>query len=42
MFNWVGAQLDAILATYVLDVVKALMVAITPVALTAMTLWVGL
>ena len=42
MFNWVGTQLDAILGTYVLDVVKALMAAITPVALTAMTLWVGL
>ena len=42
MFNWVGAQLDAILSTYVLDVVVALMAAIAPVALTAMTLWVGL
>ncbi len=42
MFNWVGAQLDAVLSTYVLDVVVALMAAIAPVALTAMTLWVGL
>jgi type IV secretion system protein VirB6 len=42
MFNWVGTQFDAILGTYVLDVVKALMAAITPIALTAMTLWVGL
>jgi type IV secretion system protein VirB6 len=42
MFNWVGTQFDAILATYVIDVVKVLMAAITPVALTAMTLWVSL
>jgi type IV secretion system protein VirB6 len=42
MFNWVGTQFDAILATYVLDVVKALMAAMTPVALTATTLWVAL
>jgi type IV secretion system protein VirB6 len=42
MFNWVGTQFDAILATYVLDVVKVLMAAFTPIALTAMTLWVTL
>lgn len=42
MFNWVGMQFDAILGTYVLGVVTALMTAITPIALTAMTLWVAL
>ncbi len=42
MFAWVGAQLDAILDTYVLGVVSALMTAITPLALTAMTTWVTL
>ncbi len=42
MFNWVGGQLDGILASYVLDVVTKLMLGITPIALTAMTLWVGL
>jgi type IV secretion system protein VirB6 len=36
------SQFDAILSTYVLGVVKALMVAIAPIALTAMTLWVAL
>lgn len=40
MFTWLGAKLAAILATYVLGVVSALMTAIAPVALTAMTLWV--
>ncbi len=42
MFTWVGAQFDAVLANYLLGVVAALMAGITPVALTAMTLWVGL
>jgi len=42
MFNWVGAQLDGILSTYVLGVVSALMTGIAPIALTAMTLWVAL
>lgn len=42
MFAWVGAQLDAILDTYVLGVVSASTAAITPLALTAMTTWVTL
>jgi type IV secretion system protein VirB6 len=42
VFTWMGNQLDAILSTYVLSVVSALMSAITPIALTAMTLWVSL
>jgi type IV secretion system protein VirB6 len=40
MFTWVGSQFNAILSTYVLGVVTALMSALAPVALTAMTLWV--
>lgn len=40
MFTWLGSKLTAILSTYVLGVVSALMAAITPIALTAMTLWV--
>lgn len=42
MFTWMGSQFDSVLSTYVLSVVTTLMAAITPVALTAMTLWVGL
>ncbi|MFT7773067.1 type IV secretion system protein [Roseateles sp.] len=42
MFSWVGSQLDGVLTTYVIGVVSALMVAIAPVALTAMTLWIAL
>lgn len=42
MFAWVGAKFDAILSTYVLGVVSALMTAITPVALSALTIWVAL
>ena len=42
MFTWVGNQFDAILGNYVLGVVGALMAAIAPVALSAMTLWVAL
>ena len=40
MFTWVGSKFDAILGTYVLGVVSSLMSAITPIALSAMTLWV--
>ena len=40
MFTWLGSNLTSILSTYVLGVVSALMAAITPIALTAMTLWV--
>ncbi|WP_397535486.1 type IV secretion system protein [Roseateles sp.] len=42
MFAWVGSQFDAVLSTYVLGVVSALMAGITPIALTAMTMWVTL
>lgn len=42
MFAWVGAKFDVVLSNYVLGVVTSLMAAITPVVLTAMTLWVGL
>src|SRR5690348_4108506 len=35
-----GGKLAAVLSTYVLGVVTALMSAITPVALSALTLWV--
>ncbi len=42
MFTWVGNQFDTILGTYVLGVVSSLMIAITPVALTSMTIWVAL
>lgn len=42
MFAWVGSQFDAVLNTYVVTVVAALMTAITPVALSAMTIWVAL
>ena len=42
MFAWVGSQFDAILSNYVLGVVSTLMAAITPIALTAMTIWVAL
>jgi type IV secretion system protein VirB6 len=41
MFGWVGSQLDAVLGTYLLGVVSALMAGIAPIALTAMTLWVA-
>lgn len=40
MFAWVGSQLDSVLSTYVVNVVSTLMAAITPVALSTMTLWV--
>jgi len=42
MFNWVGSQFDTVLSTYVLSVVSALIAAITPIALSAMTIWVAL
>lgn len=42
MFTWVGSQFDAVLNTYVLGVVTALMAGIAPIALTAMTIWVSL
>lgn len=42
MFSWVGQQFENILSTYVLGVVSALITAITPLALTAMTIWVTL
>lgn len=42
MFAWVGSKFDAILNAYVLGVVSALMTALAPIALTAMTLWVAL
>jgi len=42
MFTWVGMQFSNILNTYVLGVVSTLMSAITPIALTAMTLWIAL
>jgi len=40
MFTWLGNQFTSILSTYVLGVVSSLMSAITPIALSAMTLWV--
>lgn len=42
MFAWVGSQFDSVLNTYVVGVVAALMTAITPIALSAMTIWVAL
>lgn len=42
MFNWVGLKFDSVLSNYVLSVVSNLVVALTPIALSAMTLWVAL
>lgn len=42
MFAWVGSKLDFILNGYVLGVVSGLTAALTPVALTVMTLWICL
>ncbi len=42
MFAWVGTQFDSVLGTYVLGVVSALISGIAPIALTGMTLWVGM
>ncbi len=41
MFTWLGSQFASILSTYVLGVVSSLMAAMTPIALSAMTLWVA-
>jgi len=41
MFGWVGSQIDAVLGTYLLGVVSAVMAGIAPIALTSMTLWVA-
>jgi type IV secretion system protein VirB6 len=40
MFTWLGTKLAAVLDAYVVGVVSALMTAIAPLALTAMTIWV--
>jgi type IV secretion system protein VirB6 len=40
VFTWLGSKLSAILSAYVLGVVSSLMTAITPIALSAMTVWV--
>ena len=40
MFTWVGAKFSDILDAYVFNVVSALSLALAPIALTAMTLWV--
>lgn len=40
MFAWVGTKFDAVLNTYVVGVISALMTAIAPVALAGMTLWI--
>jgi type IV secretion system protein VirB6 len=40
MFTWLGSKLTDILGSYVLGVVSALVAAITPLALTALTIWV--
>lgn len=42
MFAWIGSKFDEILSTYVLGVVSSLILALTPVALAAMTIWVCL
>lgn len=42
MFAWMGSKFDAILSSYVLSVVSSLISALAPLALTAMTLWVGM
>lgn len=42
MFQWVGGLFDRVLDNYVLSVVSNLISAITPLALSALTLWVGL
>jgi len=42
MFTWVGTQFSNILDAYTLGVVSALMAAIAPVALSAMTVWIAL
>lgn len=42
MFTWVGNQVDTLLNGYVLSVVASLTTALAPVALSALTLWIGL
>lgn len=42
MFTWIGSQFDSALSTYTVGVVASLMAALSPIALSAMTLWVGL
>jgi type IV secretion system protein VirB6 len=42
MFTWVGSRFEAVLNTYILDVVQALMQGLAPIALIGMTLWIGL
>jgi type IV secretion system protein VirB6 len=42
LFAWIGLQFDNVLNTYVLGVVANLITAITPVALSLMTIWVAL
>lgn len=41
MFAWVGSKFDILLNAYTLDVVTSLMLGIAPIALSAMTLWIG-
>lgn len=40
MFAWIGSKFDEVLSDYVLGVVTSLSAAITPVALSVMSLWV--
>jgi type IV secretion system protein VirB6 len=42
VFTWVGNQFDVVLSTYVLGVVSSLMTRLSPIAVSAMTLWVAL
>lgn len=42
MFAWAGSQFETVLNGYVLGVVSTLAAALTPIALTAMTLWIAL
>lgn len=42
MFAWVGSQFEGVLNTYVVSVVATLMTALTPIALSVMTVWVAL
>src|SRR5437899_1786610 len=40
MFNWVGTKFDAVLNTYVLNVVTSLIAGLVPLAIGVMTIWV--
>jgi len=42
MFTWVGNQFDAVLTSYVLNVVTSLTTGLMPIALSGMTLWVAI